>query len=1002
MFSKWHGVVKNIWGVVGGLAVILTLSGCDSKVGEEPPPPTSQEFAGTRCLSETKPVIEGFLQGTAKKEELQASWNCVIGAVEKFQRYVRGRSADRYTPQELATFLEKNFLDNSKGETVSPALQAEFMKLKMVFIGGRADYLTRQEIGGLIRFFGELRDMTVGLNPYMKILSFNWSALEKSARQSNVTYFEEANKEVQKAARQLASLIEKNGQGYRLSDFVVFTQELGKFFGEEWQFPKVMTKYMPIVQKVKKALAGGDENIVLPREWSRLSLLASRGYIQYLRYYYFIKAVPETGTGYRLSYLARTIEDMLSVFQDLVAQKPEGLVSRQEVTDLFVTFQTVWPELKVSDGLVYETMKIKRLFFGGSTESFTTEDFERARLKVGHLKLLVEKFLPYYSIYGGEWEPDYYDYDEAQDIFLESQEVFHSAVGEVGKLFEGSYDLNDLLLLAREVETLYPVAAENLTAVVQKYLPLVVDVKNMILGGEDSSLHREGWSAMLKFVARLYADGLYYNYFINGQEMNQPQTLRSLSVFANQSLDIAHDLIAQKPSQKFTVAELSRIGQHLVTMDILPKGFSQEVLKQLLEVLVNNIMVDPAKRLAGHVPHALSFESVEVVRSELQVWLDVQKMVVGWKKQNGGRGWSVTALREMLQKEKTGASDFLVQGIEEMTLSLLAAVPMTVDKEGLLEISTDLKRVYNLQSLSQLNISRALSRLLLRSFTGDLQRLRNYQGVTLAEAEAAFAKLKPVVVELGLIQPSNISFISSRFREANIFMPHADGNTLASYSELADLVTMINSGMHLDTLLRPSLLKSCFKEGERVTNESRVKLSCVRSAYKEAMPKVMGATPEYVDYLKKSSKDEWAYYMNNIFKAAGYLPRDDGRALVEHIALVPHVIQYIEMMYARFDSNRDGYISTSEAVKAFPAFKGILMELAQEQLQDGSLKEGDLLDLFTYILRYGKPPETLWEKAHFALRWRGKPSNWDVWANRGHLSQILGYIADQIALQGAW
>ncbi|MBV2167952.1 MAG: hypothetical protein KUL82_04515, partial [Bdellovibrio sp.] len=347
---------------------LVGLTGCDTKVGEEPPPPSSQEFSGTQCLSDMKPVVESFIKGTAKNDELENSWNCVTGAVEKFKRYVRGRTADRYTAQELATFLESNFLDKSKNQKISTGLQIEFMKLKQLFIGGSREHITRAEIDKLLVLFQNFREMTIRLNPYMKVLSLNWTVSEASSLQSDIRYFEAANKEIQVAARNLASLVEKNGQGYKLSDFAVLMEEMGNFFGEKWEFPNVIKKYMPIAKKVKRALAGGDENTIAPSEWGRFSLLGARGYVQYLRYYYFIKSVPETGTGYRLSYLSRTVEDVLSVFQDLVAEKPEGVVSRDEVTDLLKTLQVVWPDFKVSNNLVFEAMKVKQLFFGGSVD----------------------------------------------------------------------------------------------------------------------------------------------------------------------------------------------------------------------------------------------------------------------------------------------------------------------------------------------------------------------------------------------------------------------------------------------------------------------------------------------------------------------------------------------------------------------------------------------------------------------------------------------------------
>lgn len=994
MFSKSLKAVLAIFLAAG-------LVSCDSKLGEEPPPPESQEFGGTQCLTDAKPVAKAFVVGDARKEDLESAWDCVGSAVEKFKRYVRGNAADRYTAQELATFLEKNFLDPKEKITISEQLQIEFMKLKQVFVGGSREYLTRSELDKTISLIKSLRAITVNLNPYMKVISLNWEISETPNIQSDIRHFEEANKELQNSARMLASLIEQNAQGYNLSDFVVLMNEISQFFGESWEFPDVIETYMPIIKKVKKALAGGDENSITPNEWRRFTLLGARGYVQFLRYHYFIKSVPETGTGYRLSYLARTVEDVLSVFQDLVAEKPEGVVSRNEIYDLLKTLEVVWPDFKVSTGLVFEGMKVKQLFFGGSVDSLTTTDFETARLKVSRIKTLIERFMPYYSIYGREWDPEMYDSDEAQKLYMESQFVLESTVREAGVLFEGSYDLNDLNNIVREIEILYPPKdGRGWASQIKEYLPLIIDAKNMVLGGNDSSLRKSNWSVLLGFAARVYSDFLYYQYFLEGESWQQPVILSYLSVFGNQSLNILRDLLLVKKENQFSRVELNKIVKHLIRLELLPGAINEASADRLIRVVLNNMLVAPDVRLSGKTPDALTLTSVEVGRQEMQIWLDTElmfaQMAQGWQPDEGMKGKDLLAALKKEQKDLSAHALPLKAALAELIISVDSPVPMTTDSRGFVIISNKFEQLYTFKSLRDLNRNRAVARLLIRSFANDLKRIDSYQGATLPEVEWAFNELKPIFVEMGLLDPKNNSFASSRFREANIFVPHSDGDSLASQAEITDLIGMIWSGVGINSRLRSELVKKCFNPNEDVTDNSLVTLSCARSAYKDAMPTMMSATPEYLRFMKKATNDEWAYYMNNVFMAAGYVPNDKNLAKMGDIALTPHVIQYVEMVFARFDKNKDAIISTSEAIKAFPAFKGLLKELAADQLKSGTLKEKDLLDVFTYILRYGKPPTTLVEQAKFFFKWKGKQDKWDVWADRVQLAQILGYIADQV------
>lgn len=1003
MFSKFIHKFHFLF-LLSGSCVAVILMGCDARVGEAPPPNEAYEFSGAQCLSSATPVVKDFLKGTAKDQDVHAFWNCLGSAVTQFQKNVRGRTADRYTSQEISDFLEQNFLDKNKKSKISPELQAEFMKIKQLLIGGERGYITRKELEKASETFNILRDVTVGLNPYMKVLAMNWSAIRASSVQADMSFFEQANQAIQKAARDLADLFEKNGQTYALSDFVSLCKELSKFFGEDWEFSKSIERYMPVIQKVKKALAGGNENIVAPKEWRRFALLGSRGYIQYLRYYYFIESANEDSAGYRLAYVSRTLEDLLSVFEDLTAQKPEGIVSREEVTELLGTLSRIWPDFKISNGLVSEGMKIKQLIFGGSRDAFTQRDFNTARLKVSRLKSLVEKFMPYWPIYGKEWDKGLYTSEDAQKFFMEAQFTLESAGRELGILVDGSYDLRDLSNLLHEYEVLYPPAnpASSLASTIDKYLPLLIDGKTTIVKGQGSVISKEDWSVVLGFGARFYTDVLYYNYFLKGEDFSKPEPVGHLSVLVNQTLNIAKDLLQAKDGHKISRNELSVLAKDLIDLKMLPTGIDQKAADQLIKVVLNNVLVEPKQRIAGVAPNALNFDSIEVLRHELQVWLDTEYLIVKtsekWVPEEGFPAKDLLLFISQTQKNET-SSKWLIEGLNELALSVNSPVPLTVDGEGRFIISNKSEQLYTQKSLRQLNLDRALSRLAIRSFVNNLDRINSYAGATQQEVRDAFVELKVVFVQMGLLSEKNNTFGDSRFRDANLFTPHSNGDSLASYQEITDLVAMIWSGIGINSNLKSELLKDCLGNIENPKDETAVKFDCARKSYKKSMAKYMLATPEYLKYMRISDAEgEFNTYLLNIFKAAGYVPNADKTAKWGDLSLAPQVVQYVEMLFARYDKNKDGVISTPEALRAFSLFKGLLLEFSKDQIKGGSITEDDLPAVFCFMLHYGKPPETLKEKILFLFKWKGRsPDSWDVDADRGALAQVLGYVADQAA-----
>ena len=66
---------------------------------------------------------------------------------------------------------------------------------------------------------------------------------------------------------------------------------------------------------------------------------------------------------------------------------------------------------------------------------------------------------------------------------------------------------------------------------------------------------------------------------------------------------------------------------------------------------------------------------------------------------------------------------------------------------------------------------------------------------TLNEVAVGYEKIRPAIVELDLIDKENTTFISSRYREANLFVSRANGDEYANFTEMHDLYIHIMSGL---------------------------------------------------------------------------------------------------------------------------------------------------------------------------------------------------------------
>ena len=128
-----------------------------------------------------------------------------------------------------------------------------------------------------------------------------------------------------------------------------------------------------------------------------------------------------------------------------------------------------------------------------------------------------------------------------------------------------------------------------------------------------------------------------------------------------------------------------------------------------------------------------------------------------------------------------------------------------------------------------------------------------------------------------------------------------------------------------------------------------------------------------------------------MLKAAGYIPNDRKTIRIGDASLFPHVVQYIEMIYARYDSNKNGQLDKDEALVAFPVFKKTIKDVAK--VFSPSLKDENLPGTFIYLLKNTKPPKSLVEKLAFAS-FIAKPDLWVIQTTRLDLGKIFNLIAD--------
>jgi hypothetical protein len=999
------------------LIVLLSnflLVSCHLKINEQPPEQKPFDFQGAetpQCLKDVLPTMSGFMKGTASAESVGNTWSCFSKALNVYGTLVRGQNNDRYSAREVARFFEEGYLNNLK---ISDRLLLEVMQIKKMLVGGNDQYISRTELFQLIEVSEQLRVISLRILPYMKVYSFNWQLTQSLNLNKDIRYFENANIEIQEAAKSIAAIVEANNQNYKIDNFVVLLEEIANLYKEDWQIIASLKNVMPLVFKLKKSLAGGAEDTIASHEWRRFSLLGTRGFIQYLRYYYFIKTNEELGAGAELVYLAKSFDDLFSYLGDMVAGKPNGQLTRFEIVEIFQALTQFFPDVKVSDALVFEVMKFKKLLFGGELDSFNSSDFKNAQVKVDSFRTIIEKLMSYLNIYTLSWQPQYINYGDSQRIFKRADSNLVTVAKDLSKIIEGPYDLQDFLKFIEEFEKLYPLEKESgntsFLKTIKEYYPLFVSLHALFFSTDQTVVSKSQWPELLTLVAQIYNRGAYYYYFLSPEYIKPTQGvgLQSLNQFVVDTRSLVDFVINKKQAKVITFSEIDRIIVDLINAKVLPSTIKQEAYSDVAKLILRKILITPEDRLNAKIPRGLTLKATKNFMDEFLLWVQMQIHFDRLYKKlpPGNTLLSGQQILESLYPSTKKVPFYENYVIYDSPLS------RAFDSGGRLVISPR-ETMYSKASTDILGFVRVIIRLAQRAYSQDLKRIYNYQGLSLVEAQQIYKDVKPILVSLDLVDPSNETFADSRFRETSLFLARSNGDDLAHFAELADLSIHIYSGLNLNSSIFKTIVgddqnKYCQKF--KVGSYEKIRVSCLIDGYHLNMAKIFNSIPEFNRYILSLPRcavniqgDELALMSNlnscgpsfdgmlyNIVKSAGYIPNENGLIDLSVASYVPHVMQYIESLVQKYDQNKNGILEKEEALRSYPVFKSILIKVS------GYEDDKTLTALLAWIMQYGKPPQTNLEKGKFYYIYRNSPDSWSINTDREKLASILGFIADAI------
>lgn len=692
------------------------------------------------------------------------------------------------------------------------------------------------------------------------------------------------------------------------------------------------------------------------------------------------------------------LQEVFITFKDNIRGDTKDVYTPQEIAQ-FIEKNFIKDSTHFSPAFLAELMKFKIVLIGGDINVIHKNEIKQLVDILAQLTPDLVRLNKSMKILTFKWDKNLQptDLTEKEAQFQAAHDDLEAVIQKLtGEFIRQArpYYVDDIVSFGKEIATFANAKPETVTKI-ENAREVVKKVKVALIGGP-LSLQNQEWSTL----GMVLNDGLFqllrYEYFV--KDLSDDQKYESWTQYEKISTDtiqLIENLLVAKDTQMISSDEITQLIQALQGQDFLTKNIRLESIKSLLNGLFANLLNSPEQRLQGQILPGFNIQAVQLISKQVLQFIKVQKVVTQVFEVTPNLSQSDVQLVLQTAADAAVTEPELQKGLLELKQVLSSKVALTFNDKKFLKILSSDAGIYHYTDVLFSNFARAGVHWFIQSYATDANRVETIAGLTQAEAEAAFNQFKGIVLDLDVIDSKTAdAFIASRFREASLFLTSSDGDLLISLNETHDLVLHILSGLFRADSGKDAIAKRCLPgfTGE-IKSSTVIPEDCLIQFYLTEID-MFADLPLFLSLKDEFTEDQRKEYFMNLLKAAGHVPNAEKVVYFGDANLFPHVLQYVEMIYASYDANHDNRIDKDEALVAYPVFRDTIRTVAVTLIP--SFKEEMLPGTFMYLLKYGKPPKTLAEKLAFAS-FATNPEKWILNTTRLDLGKIFNTIAEATA-----
>ena len=152
--------------------LVVAMAGCGIQLGQKAPGPYEMKPSPSQytCVSQIAERVEDYINSRMSDEDIAGFVGCLQHAFFLFDQTFHGHQVrGHFTPNEIRTFIENNFLPRDR--KISDELLSQFMVIKQTLVGGDVDKISHSDLGAANEILGQIRDEAIRLRPFVSVLN---------------------------------------------------------------------------------------------------------------------------------------------------------------------------------------------------------------------------------------------------------------------------------------------------------------------------------------------------------------------------------------------------------------------------------------------------------------------------------------------------------------------------------------------------------------------------------------------------------------------------------------------------------------------------------------------------------------------------------------------------------------------------------------------------------------------------------------------------------------